>query len=243
MQCSINGCAGAWVASAFIDDSGVLALAQPVAPRGAPVAPAPGAIANRVFDVAVALMSLIFFLPVLLVVAVSIALSGPGPIIFGHERIGKDGRIFRCLKFRTMVPDADARLAAVLNACADARLQWATDHKLMNDPRITWFGNFLRKSSLDELPQLFNVLRGEMSIVGPRPIVQAERDRYRRFIADYTAVRPGITGLWQVSGRNNTTYRRRVALDVAYARSKSLPLDLAILVRTVPAVIFARGSR
>jgi lipopolysaccharide/colanic/teichoic acid biosynthesis glycosyltransferase len=123
-----------------------------------------------------------------------------------------------------------------------ALAEWTRDQKLRRDPRITKLGSFLRATSIDELPQLFNVLRGEMSIVGPRPIVEDEVTRYRRFFSDYAAVKPGITGLWQVSGRNNTTYRRRVALDVAYAKHKSVSFDLLILAKTVPAVLFARGS-
>ena len=138
--------------------------------------------------------------------------------------------------------DAPDRLAAVLAEDPEARACWERDHKLKNDPRITPIGGFLRRSSLDELPQLINVLRGDMSIVGPRPITMVEAERYGRYIVEYVSVAPGITGLWQISGRNDVSYRRRVALDVAFARSRSLPLYVKIAVMTVPAVLFARGS-
>jgi len=141
-----------------------------------------------------------------------------------------------------MVVDSEQRLKELLASNPDARAEWARDFKLRRDPRITPIGNFLRKTSIDELPQLLNVLRGEMSIVGPRPIVEGEIERYGRYFADYSRVKPGITGLWQVSGRNNVHYRRRVALDVTYARNKSLALDLRILAMTVPAVLLAKGS-
>jgi lipopolysaccharide/colanic/teichoic acid biosynthesis glycosyltransferase len=141
-----------------------------------------------------------------------------------------------------MVSDADVRLVQLLAESAQAREEWARDHKLRRDPRITPIGSFLRRSSLDELPQLFNVLKGEMSLVGPRPIVHSEIERYGRYFREYCRVRPGITGLWQISGRSNVSYRRRVALDVTYVRSKSLVLDIKILALTLPCVLVARGS-
>jgi exopolysaccharide production protein ExoY len=141
-----------------------------------------------------------------------------------------------------MTADAEQRLARLLASDADARREWLQDHKLRRDPRVTPFGNFLRRSSLDELPQLFNVLRGEMSLVGPRPIVPREAVRYGRYFEDYCKVRPGITGLWQVCGRNNVSYRRRVALDVTYTRRRSTLLNLAILGATIPSVLSAEGS-
>jgi exopolysaccharide production protein ExoY len=195
----------------------------------------------RAFDIVVALVAIAFTAPLLIAVAMGVFLTDGGAPVFAHQRIGRGGRPFRCLKFRSMVVDAEARLAAVLASDPVARRDWERDHKLRRDPRITRIGDFLRKSSLDELPQLFNVLRGEMSIVGPRPIVAAEVARYGSRFAAYCRVRPGITGLWQVSGRNDTTYRRRVALDTVYARHKCLTLDLKIVMMTVPAVIFAHG--
>jgi len=198
--------------------------------------------AVRILDVGVASCALIFLGPLMVLVACLVYVVDPGPIFFAHRRLGKDGRTFPCLKFRSMVTDAEFRLQKLLATDAEAREEWARDYKLRRDPRITPIGNFLRKSSIDELPQIFNVLRGEMSIVGPRPIVEGEVERYGRYFVDYSRVKPGITGLWQVSGRNNVSYRRRVALDVSYARNKSVVLDLRILAMTVPAVFMARGS-
>lgn len=196
----------------------------------------------RYLDIAIAGLALLFLLPLLVGLAIATWLGDPGPVFFGHVRIGKNGRSFRCFKFRTMVTDAEQRLLKLLETDPVARADWERDRKLTNDPRITGIGRFMRKSSLDELPQLWNVICGEMSLVGPRPIVQAEVPRYGRYIADYMNARPGISGLWQISGRNDVSYRRRVALDVAFARSQSLKLYLRILVLTVPAVLFQRGS-
>ncbi len=192
------------------------------------------------FTAAIAL--LLFFAPLMLAVALAVFVQDGGPIIFAHRRLGRGGRFFSCLKFRSMATDAQARLHHLLAANPEAKAEWDRDHKLRNDPRITPLGDFLRRSSLDELPQLFNVLRGEMSLVGPRPIVEAEARRYGRRIRHYCSVRPGITGLWQVSGRNDTSYRRRVAIDVVYSRKKSLLLDARILLMTIPAVLLRRGS-
>ncbi len=189
-----------------------------------------------------ALAMILFLLPLLVVVALAIYVQDGGPVVFAHKRIGRNGRPFYCLKFRSMAKDAETRLADHLASDPAARAEWAKDHKLKNDPRITPLGHFLRKSSLDELPQLFNVLRGEMSLVGPRPIVEAEIPKYGRRFTHYCAVKPGITGLWQVSGRNDVSYRSRVAMDCLYARSKTPALDAWILVATVPAVLARRGS-
>ena len=199
-------------------------------------------VVSRCLDIAVALLALIFIIPLLATIAIAIKLSDGGPVLFSHRRIGRDGRPFGCLKFRSMVVDSEERLARLLAVDESARQEWLLDHKLRNDPRVTPLGSFLRRSSLDELPQLFNVLCGEMSIVGPRPIVQAEVARYGRRFASYCAVRPGITGLWQISGRNDVSYRRRVACDVVYARRKSLSRDVFIIVWTVPAVLKGQGS-
>lgn len=197
---------------------------------------------TRAVDVAAALALLAFLAPLMILIALIVYVSDPGPVIFAHRRVGRGGKMFPVYKFRSMVIDAEGRLAELLARDPEARAQWHRDHKLKNDPRITVFGNFLRRSSLDELPQLINVIRGDMSLVGPRPISPAESERYGRYIREYWSVRPGITGLWQISGRNDVSYRRRVALDVAFARSYSLALYLRIAVMTVPAVIFARGS-
>jgi exopolysaccharide production protein ExoY len=197
--------------------------------------------ATRILDILLSAALLLLIAPLLIVIAVLVFLSDPGPIFFAHRRMGREGVEFACLKFRTMVIDADQRLARLLDTDPQARLEWARDRKLRNDPRVTSVGAVLRQLSLDELPQLLNVLRGEMSLVGPRPIVRAEIPRYGRYYADYCRVKPGITGLWQVSGRNHVSYRRRVALDVRYARSKTLRLDLWIMARTVPCVLRASG--
>jgi lipopolysaccharide/colanic/teichoic acid biosynthesis glycosyltransferase len=197
---------------------------------------------ERLIEPPLCLAVLAFFAPIMLLVALIIKLQDGGPVLFGHTRIGQGGRSFKCLKFRSMVTDADARLAALLASDPQARIEWERDHKLRHDPRVTAFGDFLRRSSLDELPQLFNVLRGEMSLVGPRPIVQGERARYGRYFDLYCQIRPGITGLWQVSGRSDVSYRRRVALDVAYARARCVKLYFRILFATAPAVLARRGA-
>ena len=170
--------------------------------------------------------------PLFLLLAVLVKLSSPGPVFYVQKRVGRGYRRFGCIKFRTMRPDADAVLAQVLERSPEMRAEFERDFKLRNDPRITPIGRFLRRSSLDELPQFLNVLRGEMSVVGPRPIVNKEITRYGDYMDEVLAVRPGLTGLWQVSGRNNLSYPKRVRLDLAYARGRSFLLDLAIILRT-----------
>lgn len=197
---------------------------------------------KRIIDVMIATSALIFAAPLLLVMVIALKIFIPGPLIFAHRRLGKGGKEFYCLKFRTMAVNSQELLAKHLAENPEARAEWARDHKLRNDPRVTPLGSILRRSSLDELPQLINVLRGEMSMVGPRPIVVEEVQKYGRYIIDYASVTPGITGLWQVSGRNDTNYRRRVAIDASYARNRSTLMDLAILARTVPAVMMTKGS-
>ena len=199
-------------------------------------------LACRVFDVVVALAAIVFLSPLLVAVAVAVWWSDKGAAIFEHERIGQGGRPFKCLKFRSMVVDAEAKLASYLAANESARAEWELGHKLRSDPRVTPLGAFLRRSSLDELPQFFNVLRGDMSVVGPRPIVAGEVVHYGSRYADYCRVKPGITGLWQVSGRSDTTYRRRVTMDVVYARRKSFWWDVKLLALTLPAVLLSRGA-
>jgi lipopolysaccharide/colanic/teichoic acid biosynthesis glycosyltransferase len=197
---------------------------------------------EHLLHASLAAVILLFFLPVMVMVAAAVFCQDGGPIIFAHRRIGRNGKPFHCFKFRSMRTDAEARLAEVLASDPAAREEWARDHKLRRDPRVTPLGDFLRRSSLDELPQFFNVIRGEMNLVGPRPIVEDERTKYGRRFQAYCAVKPGITGLWQVSGRNDVSYRARVAMDTCYARKKSLALDLYILVMTVPCVLRSRGS-
>jgi exopolysaccharide production protein ExoY len=197
---------------------------------------------SRALDIVVAAAAIVILLPVMAVICLAIFAQDGGAPIFAHRRIGRGGKTFPCLKLRTMVVDSAARLQHLLDTDPAARAEWALDQKLRNDPRITPLGAFLRKSSLDELPQLFNVLIGQMSLVGPRPIVAAEVARYGRYFHCYCQVRPGITGLWQVSGRNDVRYRRRVAMDTVYSRTRWVGGDISILVRTVPAVLASRGS-
>ena len=199
--------------------------------------------AKRGLDIGVAATALFLLLPLMLLIAVLVWAGDRKAPIFRHMRLGRDGRSFGCLKFRSMVTDGEGVLAAHLAASPRARAEWAATHKLSDDPRITAIGQVLRKTSLDELPQLWNVLRGEMSLVGPRPIVQAEVARYGRAFSTCFAVPPGVTGLWQVSGRSDTSYAERVALDLDYASRWSLRRDIAIMLRTVPAVLAQRGSK
>ena len=198
--------------------------------------------AAQLLDRVGSFLLLIAILPLMAILALIIYVSSPGPVLFRQKRIGRRGEKFTCLKFRTMATDADERLKKLLATDPEARLEWDRDQKLRNDPRVYPFGRFLRKSSLDELPQLFNVLCGEMSLVGPRPIVEAEVARYGRYFGHYCAVRPGITGLWQISGRNDVHYRRRIAFDVIYVRKGRVGDNLRILALTVPIVLASRGS-
>lgn len=165
------------------------------------------------------------------------------PVLFRQERVGRGGRRFTCLKFRSMLPGAEARLSEILARNPKFAQEYQRDHKLRQDPRVTSFGRFLRRSSLDELPQLLNVLRGEMALVGPRPLLPAELAEYGDALQWYGKVRPGLTGLWQISGRSDTTFRERIALDTQYVQQKTVLLDLWILGRTLPLLIHRRGAR
>ena len=190
-----------------------------------------------------ALLLLLLFAPLMAVIALLVWRRDGAPVLFGNYRIGQHGRPFRCLKFRSMYLDSEAMLRELLERDPAARAEWERDHKLSDDPRITPIGHFLRRTSLDELPQLFNVLRGEMSLVGPRPITLAELPRYGQVRWHYLSVRPGMTGLWQVSGRNDTTYDERVELDREFVEQHSLRLRLSILLRTLRVVIRGSGAR
>lgn len=203
-------------------------------------APAEG-ITKRLFDIVLSLAILAALTVPLLVIAALVRRDG-GPALFGHRRIGANGRTFVCWKFRTMVTNGDEVLARVLAADPAARAEWNRDFKLRFDPRVTRIGKVLRLTSLDELPQLFNVLKGEMSLVGPRPIVPAEINRYGSAFHDYARCRPGITGLWQVSGRNDVDYGRRVRMDQEYARNWSIKTDCLVLLRTFAVVFESRGA-
>lgn len=197
---------------------------------------------KRTLDFSMAFLALALLFPLMLMIAALIKLLSPGPALYGHERIGQNGRPFKCLKFRTMVVNGDDVLRDHLASSETARREWETTRKLKNDPRITPLGHVLRKSSTDELPQLINILRGEMSIVGPRPVVQDELRYYGDAAPYYLASRPGLTGLWQVSGRNLTSYEARVAYDRAYCESWSLGKDLVLIARTIPVVISREGT-
>ncbi len=195
---------------------------------------------KRLLDILIAGLLLVLFSPLIGLLMLVVSHDG-GPALFRHRRIGRDGRPFGCLKIRSMVVNAEQRLADILRSDPDAAQEWAETHKLTHDPRTTALGRFLRKTSLDELPQLWNVIQGDMSLVGPRPIVQDEVSRYGAAFGHYTSVRPGITGLWQVSGRNDLSYAERVALDVDYTRSQTLARDLRILVMTAWSVLNRTG--
>jgi exopolysaccharide production protein ExoY len=196
----------------------------------------------RALDVVGAALILVITCPFLILLAIILQIDNPGPLFYVHRRIGRGGRLFTCIKFRTMCTDAEGVLKHILETSSEARAEWLRDHKLRSDPRITRLGTIVRKLSLDEFPQLINILRGDMSLVGPRPIVESEIVRYGRYFEEYCRVRPGLTGLWQVSGRNDVTYRRRVSIDCYYVRNKSLIFNMAILLRTIPVVLGARGS-
>lgn len=196
---------------------------------------------KRCFDLFVALAIIIVGFPFLAVIALKVLGTGR-PIFYGHKRVGQDGKTFKCYKFRTMAPDADKLLAELLATSEEARVEWARDFKLKNDPRITSIGHFLRKTSLDELPQLWNVLVGEMSLVGPRPVVTAELERYGNQVDYYLEAKPGVTGLWQISGRNDVSYETRVYLDAWYVKNWSLFNDIVILFRTVKVIFRREGA-
>jgi undecaprenyl-phosphate galactose phosphotransferase len=199
-------------------------------------------IAKTAIDIVFAALLLLITAPLFLVLTVIGRLDG-GPVFFAHPRIGADGRPFLCLKFRTMVVDAERVLAEYLASDATAAAEWAATRKLRKDPRVTPVGRFLRKTSLDELPQLVNILRLEMSLVGPRPIVESEITLYGENIGHYYAARPGLTGPWQVSGRSDTSYARRVELDVWYVNNWTIWNDIALMLKTIPAVVGGQGAR
>lgn len=198
---------------------------------------------KRVFDIVVAGSALLFLLPLLVTVGLIIRMQDGKKALYAQPRYGLDGQTFMCIKLRSMVPDAAERLQAVIDRCPIARREWETTRKISNDPRITPIGHFIRKSSIDELPQLINIIRGDMSIVGPRPIPTYERGKYGEGFQHYSRVRPGLTGLWQISGRSNTTYEERVQLDVEYVNTRSFWGDIGIILKTIPAVLFSRGAK
>jgi Undecaprenyl-phosphate galactose phosphotransferase WbaP len=199
-------------------------------------------VSKRLLDIFLALLALIVSLPVMVILAAIVKLDSPGPWLFGHKRIGRDQKHFKAWKFRTMRVDGDQVLQEWFAAHPEAKDEWLRYGKLKQDPRVTRVGRFLRGRSLDELPQLWNVLRGEMSLVGPRPIVESEVHHYGEDYDFYSQVQGGVTGMWQVSGRSSTSYRERVMLDTFYVSNWSIWLDLAILIRTVGTVLLKTGA-
>jgi exopolysaccharide production protein ExoY len=211
--------------------------AVPVVRTGSAV----GGACKRRFDITAACIGLVLLIPLFLLIALAVKLADRGPIFYRHRRIGRNGVPFSCLKFRTMVPNAEAVLQSHLATNRLAAGEWKASRKLKDDPRITPLGLVLRKTSLDELPQLFNILTGDMSVVGPRPIVSAEVVKYGDAIDHYLRARPGLTGLWQISGRNDVDYGRRVALDRRYVEEWSFGRDLLIILKTSVVVLSSRG--
>ncbi|AAQ00435.1 MULTISPECIES: sugar transferase [Prochlorococcus] len=195
---------------------------------------------KRTGDIVFSLLVILVGAPFFILIGLLVKLSSPGPVFYLQERLGRNYMFFGCIKFRTMHPEADSLLENLLAREPSLKAEFEKDFKLRDDPRITPIGRFLRVSSLDELPQFFNVLQGHMSIVGPRPIVLQEVQRYGPYMKEVASVRPGITGLWQVSGRNNLTYRRRVMLDLFYVRKRSFIMDLRIFLRTFGVLLFPR---
>ncbi|MZQ75526.1 MAG: sugar transferase [Peptoclostridium sp.] len=195
---------------------------------------------KRAMDIVGSIFAIIFFFPLLLLIMVAVKLDNPqANIFYGHERVGRDGVMFKCWKFRTMVPNAKE---LVEQFTEEQKKEYEENFKLKDDPRITKLGSFLRTTSMDELPQFYNILRGDMSLVGPRPIVPAELERYGRYKAVYLCVRPGLTGMWQVKGRSDTTYEQRISMDVEYVRNMSIYLDLVLIIQTVVKVIKKEGA-
>lgn len=205
----------------------------------------PGALGGkpkRFFDISIAFIALLIFMPLMVVLALAVwAHDGETPF-FGHQRLGFKGGAFKCFKFRSMVPNASEALAAHLAVNPSARLEWSETQKLRSDPRITPLGHILRRTSLDELPQLINVIRGEMSLVGPRPIVSDEIEKYGQQFDQYCSCRPGLTGLWQVNGRGACSYEDRVCFDAEYVHAWSFALDLKIIMKTLLVVLARKGS-
>ena len=197
---------------------------------------------KTIFDFALTLVGTVAISPIWFCILMGIYIDSPGPVIFKHTRIGKNGKKFFCYKFRSMCIDAKEKLAELLENDPVAKAEWKRDFKLKNDPRITKSGAFLRRTSLDELPQIFNVLKGEMSLVGPRPVIEEELERYGEYVNDYLMVKPGITGMWQINGRNDTSYAERVCMDSWYVRNWSIWIDNLILWRTLKSVIRCKGA-
>jgi lipopolysaccharide/colanic/teichoic acid biosynthesis glycosyltransferase len=201
-----------------------------------------GDVAKRLFDIVFSLSVLIIFSPLYLVLAVLIFISSPGPIFYIQQRVGKNRQRFGCIKFRTMIDNADEMLESLMESSPELREEFDSNFKLREDPRVTWIGKFLRLTSLDEFPQFWNVLKGDMSVVGPRPLVPDELYKYGNRIDKVLTIQPGITGLWQVSGRNDIPYPLRVQMDVYYVNSRNWLMDLWVIVKTIGVVVFPRNN-
>jgi len=198
---------------------------------------------KRFFDIAFSIFAIVVTLPITIPIAIIIKLTDGGNIIYSHERVGKNGKKFNVLKFRSMYVDADEKLKEILKTDQKAKEEWEKSFKLKNDPRITPIGKFLRKTSLDELPQFINVLKGDMSVVGPRPVVEEELVKYYKEKAKlYKSVKPGITGYWQVEGRSDTDYDERIKMDEYYIKNQSFLLDLKIILKTIKVMITGKGA-
>lgn len=198
---------------------------------------------KRIFDIVFSLLTMVIIIPVSIIVMILIMIESPGAApIFKHYRVGRGGTLFPCYKFRSMVPNAKEKLQEYLKNNPEAKIEWDKYFKLKNDPRITKIGKIIRKTSIDELPQFINVLKGEMSWVGPRPIIKDEIHYYGKYIKDYYAVLPGITGMWQVSGRSEIGYKDRVSLDVWYVRNWSIWIDITLILKTIKTVLFRKGA-
>lgn len=197
---------------------------------------------KRTFDIVFASLVLTIFSPVYLILIILVTADSKGPVFYVQKRIGKNHQPFNCIKFRTMIDNADEVLATIMQDSNTAREEFKQSFKLKQDPRITSIGKFLRLTSLDELPQFWNVLKGEMSVVGPRPLVPEELYKYGHKINTVLQIKPGITGLWQVSGRNDIPYPKRVQIDVYYAKSRTGLLDLWIIYKTIGVMLFPRNN-
>jgi Undecaprenyl-phosphate galactose phosphotransferase WbaP len=248
--CGVNGRSKMTANSQFISGKGIWAffkrslelLKLRVRRWSLTVVRTDGKLVKRIFDILFSLFVLIFFSPVYLGLTLLIFLSSPGPIFYVQERVGKNFNTFDCIKFRTMVSDADAVLGEILATSPQIRAEFEDNFKLKQDPRITGIGHFLRITSLDEFPQFWNVLKGDMSVVGPRPLVDEELHKYGRSIDKVLTIKPGITGLWQVSGRNDIPYPQRVKIDVYYVNSRDLWMDFWIIIKTIGVVLFPKNN-
>ena len=198
---------------------------------------------KRLFDILFSLIGIVIMIPIMIIIKVIYMCTGDfSSLFYTHERIGKDGKVFRLYKFRTMVPDADEVLKKLLNH-KKYRREWQKNHKLEDDPRITKVGKFLRKSSIDELPQFINVLKNDMSLIGPRPLVKGELEKYHGKAKIYQSIKPGITGWWACNGRSDTTYKRRLELEYYYVKNCSILMDIAVIFLTIKAVLFKTGAK